>query len=64
MSLPAIAGEHETAELTVEARSARVGARLTMTPTGLLAVGGLVGAILLGSAAIVLAAGHVRGRAG
>jgi hypothetical protein len=42
----------------------RIDARVEVTPAGLLAIGGLVAAILFSSAAIVFATGHSRRIAG
>ncbi len=49
----------QTATIELEAGRFRLHARVSATPTGLLAIGALVSGILLSSAAIVLASGEV-----
>lgn len=55
MSIPTILMQRQGAEATIETSFMRAGARVAITPAGLLAIGGMVSAILLGSAAIVRA---------
>ena len=52
----------QVAEVAVEPSRSRAVARVAMTPSGLLAIGGMVGLILLGTSVIVLAAGRARGK--
>lgn len=56
---PTIMTQHQGAELSLESRHVQAHARLAVTPAGLLAIGAMVSAILLGSAAIVRAGAAV-----
>lgn len=46
----------QRASLALDAGAVRLRVRVTVSPAGLLAIGGMVGTILLGSAAVVRAA--------
>lgn len=50
--------ELQRAYASIETSRLRARAAVEVTPTGLLAIGGMVAAVLAGSAAIVLAARH------
>jgi hypothetical protein len=59
---PAAGGARQVAEYEMSLGAARIGARVSVTPAGVLAIGAMVSGILLSSAAIVWAAR--RGRSG
>lgn len=55
MPIATVMTQHQGAELSFESRHVTAGARVAVTPAGLIAIGAMVSAILLGSAAIVRA---------
>lgn len=59
VTIPTILTQHQGAELSLDATYLRANARIAVTPAGLLAIGAMVSAILLGSAAIVRASAAV-----
>lgn len=60
--LPAAPASSEAAALELRAGAFELTVRVTMTPAGLLAVGGLVSSILLSTAALVWTATSTRRR--